>query len=496
MGFKEYTHYDGIGLAELIEKGEVSPVEVLEETITRTERINPKINAVITEMYDEAKRNIESGLGEGPFKGVPIMLKDILQLYKGARYTMGSKLFKDYVPDIDSEYVKRLKKAGFVIMGKTNVPEFGLMGVTEPEYFGPTRNPWNLEHTPGGSSGGSAAAVAAGLVPIATGNDGGGSIRIPASCCGLFGLKPSRGRTPNGPIEGEVWMGLVVQHVITRTVRDSALVLDITHGADLGSPYEIKEPNYSYYEKINESPGRLKIAFSTDMPLGGDIHPACKNAVLETAKLLEDLGHSVEEAKPDLNFEELAQTYIVGMFGEVAFFIRRAEQLIGRKVKRGDVEDTTWLIARIGEAVPIWKSSWAKFVWDSAARIMGKFHEKFDLYMTPTMSYPPAKIGELTPSDLEKRLVNIIESLKIEGLPFVIKNFEKIAYRQLKRMPFTQLANQTGQPAMSVPLFMTKEGRLPIGVQFIARFGDELTLLRLAAQLEQAKPWFDKMPDI
>lgn len=496
MSFKEYTQFDGVGLADLIRKGEISPLEVLEEAITRTEKINPKINAVITKMYDEAKRSIEKGLPEGPFKGVPIMLKDILQLYKGVRYTLGSKLFKDYVPDIDSEYVRRLKNAGFVIIGKTNVPEFGLMGVTEPEYFGPTRNPWNLKHTPGGSSGGSAAAVAAGLVPLATGNDGGGSIRIPSSCCGLFGLKPSRGRTPNGPTEGEVWMGLVVQHVITRTVRDSALVLDITQGAEVGSPYEIKEPNYSYFEAIQTPPKKLKIAFSVGMPLGGKLHPACKKAVLKTAEILEDLGHIVEEAKPELDFEELAQSYIVAMFGEVNFFLKRAEKLLDRRVKKGDIEDTTWLIARIGEAVPIWKASWAKFVWDSAARAMGEFHKKYDLYMTPTMSYPPAKIGELTPSTFEKKIVSLIESLKAERLSFVIKSFENLAYRQLSRMPFTQLANQTGQPAMSVPLFMTKDTNLPIGVHFMAKFGDEITLLKLAAQLEKVKPWFDRMPQI
>ena len=496
MGFKEYTQFDAIGIADLIKKGEISPDEVLDEAIVRTERINPKINAVIVKMYDEAKDLIKQGLPDAPFKGVPIMLKDILQLYKGVRYTLGSKLFKDYMPDIDSEYVKRLKNAGFVIIGKTNVPEFGLMGVTEPEYFGPTHNPWNLEHTPGGSSGGSAAAVAAGLVPLATGNDGGGSIRIPSSCCGLFGLKPSRGRTPNGPTEGEVWMGLVVQHVLTRSVRDSALVLDLTQGAEPGSPYEIKEPNCSYYEAIQTPPKKLRIAFSVDMPLGGKLHPACKNAVLETAKILENLGHIVEEARPKLNFEELAQSYVVGMFGEVNFFLKRAEKLLNKRIKRGDVEDTTWLISRIGEAVPIWKASWSKFVWDSAARIMGQFHQKYDLYMTPTMSYPPAKIGELTPSDTEKRVVALIESLRAEGLSFVVKSFEKLAYKQLSRMPFTQLANQTGQPAISVPLFMTKNSNLPIGVHFMAKFGDEVTLLKLAAQLEKAKPWFDRTPDI
>ncbi len=490
--FKEYDSYDACGLAELIGNGEVSPFEVLEAAIDRIETLNPKLNAVITKMYDEAKNALQQGLPEGPFRGVPIMLKDILQTYAGVRYTMGSKLMKDYVAPVDSEYVKRLKEAGVLIVGKTNVPEFGLMGTTEPEYFKPTRNPWDVERTPGGSSGGSAAAVASGMVPVATGNDGGGSIRIPASCCGLFGLKPSRGRTPNGPLNGEVWLGLVVEHVLTKSVRDSAAFLDITQGADVGAPYQIKPPEGRYLDAIKRLPKGLKIAFSYESPLG-EVHPACRNAVKKCAELLADLGHYPEECRPPLDFEELAESYVVAMFGEVKAMFLDLEQMLGKKVTANDVEISSWILAKIGEIVPMWKLNWAKRVWDRAARAMGLFHERYDVYMTPTMAYPPAKLGELLPSTMEKRLLKVVDSLGLGRVVKVDEIIEKVAKKQLSRMPFTQLANQTGQPAMSVPLYMTKSG-LPIGIHFMAAFGKEDLLLSLAAQLEEAKPWKDRKP--
>ncbi len=495
MAFKEYGEYDALGLAGLVKRGEVSPVEILEEAIAKIEKLNPKINAVITKAYDMAEKAVDGGLPDGIFKGVPILLKDILQTCKGMRYTMGSKFLKDFVPNVDSEYVVRVKKTGAVILGKTNVPEFGLMGVTEPEYFGPTKNPWNIKYTSGGSSGGSAAAVASRMVPIATGNDGGGSIRIPASCCGVFGLKPSRGRTPNGPEKGEVWMGLVAEHVLTRSVRDSAAMLDATQGSDTGAPYEIKEPGGPYLKAIEVPPDRLRIAFSTELPLGGRIHPECKKAVTQTAKLLEDLGHIVEEKTPEVDFVELARSYIISLFGEVAFLLSDIENSAGRKIQPGDVEVTTWIISRMGYVVPIWRASWAKCVWDRAARVMGRFHQSYDVYMTPTMSYPPARIGEVTPSFVEKKLMRLVDRLHLYKVFNVAKSVEKIAYRQLTRMPYTQIANQTGQPAMSVPLYWMKNN-LPIGVHFMAGFGREDTLLKLAAQLEEAKPWAQMYPKL
>ena len=495
MGFKEYDNYDGIGIAGLIKQKEVSAYEVLDEAIKRIEKLNPQINAVITKMYDEAKKTIKNGLPEGPFSGVPVLLKDISQLYRGVRYTMGSKLLKDYKPNIDSEYVIRIKQSGAVILGKTNVPEFGLMGTTEPEFFGATKNPWDLNKTPGGSSGGSAAAVASRMVPIATGNDGGGSIRIPASACGVFGFKPSRGRTPTGPISGEIWMGLVVEHALTRSVRDSCAMLDATMGADIGAPFEIRPPARSYLKMIDTPPKKLKIAFSTESPLGGKLHPVCRDAVLKTAALLEELGYTIEEKTPDIDFNELARSYIISMFGEVNFLLRDLEAILEKKIKSADIEKASWILAKAGELVPIWRASWAKNRWDLAARKMGEFHNEYDLYLTPTMSYPPAKLGEITPSSFEKLLMGAVDLLHLDKLISLDDIIEKLAYKQLSKMPYTQLANQTGQPAMSVPLFSTKGG-LPIGVHFMAKFGNESTLFKLAAVLEKAKPWSDKKPDI
>lgn len=493
--FKEYEKYDGIGLSELIKKKEVTPNEVLEAAIAKIEKLNPRLNAVITKMYDEAKEVVDRGVKTGVFAGVPMLLKDISQLYKGVRYTMGSKLLRDFVPDIDSEFVKRIKNSGALIIGKTNVPEFGLMGTTEPEYFGPTKNPWDLKRTPGGSSGGSAAAVASRMVPVATGNDGGGSIRIPASCCGVFGLKPSRGRTPNGPLNGEIWMGLVVEHALTVSVRDSAAMLDVTAGADTGAPYEIKPPTRSYLKTMDIPPKKLKIAFSVENPLSSDVHPLCRNAVLKTVDLLDELGYDIEEKTPDIDFKELAQSYIVSMFGEVAFLLKDLEKIIGKKIKSSDIEMSSWILAKIGEIVPIWKASWAKHTWDMAARKMGEFHKEYDLYLTPTMAQPPAFIGEVVPTSTEKLLMGFIDKLRLGKVISLDDVIEKLAYKQLSRMPYTQLANQTGQPAMSVPLFTTKDG-LPIGVHFTAAYGKESLLFKLARQLEMAKPWKDRTASV
>lgn len=493
--FKEYEKYDGIGLSELIKKKEVTPNEVLEAAIAKIEKLNPRLNAVITKMYDEAKEVVDRGVKTGVFAGVPMLLKDISQLYKGVRYTMGSKLLRDFVPDIDSEFVKRIKNSGALIIGKTNVPEFGLMGTTEPEYFGPTKNPWDLKRTPGGSSGGSAAAVASRMVPVATGNDGGGSIRIPASCCGVFGLKPSRGRTPNGPLNGEIWMGLVVEHALTVSVRDSAAMLDVTMGADTGAPYEIKPPTRSYLKTMDIPPKKLKIAFSVENPLSSDVHPLCRNAVLKTVDLLDELGYDMEEKTPDIDFKELAQSYIVSMFGEVTFLLKDLEKILDKKIKSSDIEMSSWILAKIGEIVPIWKASWAKHTWDMVARKMGEFHKEYDLYLTPTMAQPPAFIGEVVPTSTEKLLMGFIDKLRLGKVISLDDVIEKLAYKQLSRMPYTQLANQTGQPAMSVPLFTTKDG-LPIGVHFTAAYGKESLLFKLARQLEMAKPWKDRTASV
>ncbi|MCE5211481.1 MAG: amidase [Deltaproteobacteria bacterium] len=494
-GFIEYDQYDGLGLAKLVREKKISPAELCEEAISRIEKINPIINAVVTPMFDIGRAAARNPLPDGPFTGVPFLLKDLLGAYAGVKFTSGCRAYKDYIPDYDSELVKRYKKSGLITLGKTNTPEFGLMGITEPELFGPTRNPWNVGHTPGGSSGGSAAAVAAGMVPVASGGDGGGSIRIPACYCGLFGLKPSRGRTPTGPKVGEWWQGAAVEHVLTRSVRDSAVMLDAICGADAGAPYIIKPPDVPYNDEINREPGSLKIAFSTESPVGTGTHEYCRDAVLKTAKLLQDLGHQVEEAKPEIDGIKLANSYFALYCGENAADIELAESVLKKKVGRKDFEITTWFFGQLG-----YQYSAAEFVqamreWDIAARVMGQFHLKYDIYLTPTVAFPAAKIGELMPKSYEKAAMKIISILKLGSLAKASGMVNQIAIQTLAKTPFTQLANFTGQPAMNMPLEWDKNG-MPCGVQFIAPFGDEATLFRLASQLEKAKPWFDKRPSL
>ncbi|MEJ2727241.1 MAG: amidase [Deltaproteobacteria bacterium] len=494
-GFKEYNQYDGLGLAELVRKKEVSAEELCEEAITRIERVNPTLNAVITPMYDLARKAVSSNLPDGPFTGVPFLLKDLLGDYAGVPQTMGSRACKNYIPTRDSELVKRYKQAGLVIMGKTNVPEFGLLGVTEPELHGPTRNPWNPDHTPGGSSGGSAAAVASGMVPLASANDGAGSIRIPASCCGLFGLKVTRGRTPNGPIHGRTWQGAVVEHVISRSVRDSAAILDATQGADVGAPFVIPPPQRPYMQEIETHPGQLKIAFNIQSPIDTDVHPECIRAVEKTVSLLEELGHRVEDARPKINGQALAEGFLILYSAEVATIFDALVPLLGRKVRASDVETVTWTLGLMGRIYSADQIVKAKHEWELAGRIMGRFHETYDLYLTPTVAYPPVKIGELALKPIERVLLKVINSLRLGRLLIASGVTDKLEIENLSKTPFTELANFTGQPAMSVPLHWTPDN-LPCGAQFMGRYGDEATLLQLAAQLEKAQPWFDKRPPI
>jgi amidase len=490
-GFKEFDRYDGLALADLVRKKEVTSSELCEEAIRRIEQVNPKVNAVIFSMYDIARKAVQSGLPEGPFAGVPFLLKDIIEEYAGVPLTMGSRAFRNYVPAQDSEMVARFRKSGVVILGKTNVPELGLLAVTEPELHGPTRNPWNTGHTPGGSSGGSAAAVASGMVPLAAGNDGGGSIRIPASCCGLFGLKPTRGRNPLGPMVGELWQGAVVSHVITRTVRDSAAMLDATQGPDAGAPYVTPPPERPYLQEIDRDPGSLKIAFSTASPIGTPVHQECVKAVVETVKFLESLGHKVEEAQPDVNGKGVAMSYLTMCFGEVAAVFEDMKTVLGRRPTPSDVETLTWTIGLLGRTLSAGDFAKAKREWGIAGRAMGRFHQKYDLYLTPTLAFPPVRIGELQPKPYERLAMKVVNAL---GLGIILKAaglVDQMAEASLTKTPFTQLANLTGQPAMSVPLHWTSDG-LPVGVHFMAPFGDEATLFRLAAQLEKAVPWFGK----
>ena len=491
--FKEYDTYDGIGLAELIQKGDISPQELCEEAISRIEKVNPRLGAVVFPMFDLGRKTAAGPLPDGSFFGVPFLLKDLLAAYAGVPMTGGCKALMNFVPDFDSEMVRRFKNAGLVILGKTNTPEFGLKGVTEPELFGPCRNPWNTDHTPGGSSGGSATAVAAGMVPLASAGDGGGSIRIPAGYCGLFGIKPSRGRNPSGPAYGRIWQDAVQEHVISRSVRDSAAMLDCTLGPDMGAPYMIKPPQRPYMEEITKDPGRLKIAFCTRSPIDTPVHPECVAAIESTAKLLEDLGHHVEAAEPDLDGKGLAESYLIMYFGEMAADIKNLTEVLGRKAKIGDVEDLTWTLGLLGNSFSAGEFVNAIRRWDVASRKMGEFFQTYDLYLTPTTAFPPPRIGELNPSPAETALMKLVNKLSLGRLLKASGIAGQMAEKSLEKMPFTQLANFTGLPAMSVPLYWTKDN-LPVGSHFMAPAGDEATLFKLAAQIEKAQPWFDRRP--
>ncbi|MED4014747.1 amidase [Sutcliffiella cohnii] len=483
-----YENYDGLGIAELIKQKEVSKPEVLEAALNKMESVNKDVNAFIYTRKEKVQKEILDE-NEGIFAGVPFALKDISQEMKGEPLTLGSKVHKDYVSNEDSEYVKRLRKQGLLFLGYTNVPEFGLMAVTEPKHYGPTRNPWNLDYTPGGSSGGSAAAVASGMVPFAGANDGGGSIRIPAAYCGLFGLKPTRGRTPVGPKNGRYWQGATVEHAITKTVRDSAALLDILNGVEKAGAYTAPPFNGRYLKEIEkgiETP--LKIAFSIESPILTEVNKECQAAVIKTVKHLESLGHHVIEKNAPVDGKKLAASYITLYFGEVSASISRLEEVIGKRVKYEDVEPTTWLLSLLGKATTAQEFVLSLQEWDRAAYEMEVFHETYDLYITPTTAFPPAKIGDHDLKSLEKLALEVTGKIGSAKLLKKLGIVDKLVEDSLKRVPFTQLANLTGQPAMSVPLHVTNEG-LPVGVQFMAARGKEDLLLKMAAMLEQTSLW-------
>jgi amidase len=375
-------------------------------------------------------------------------------------------------------------------MGQTNVPELGLMAITEPKYHGPTRNPWNTDHTPGGSSGGSAAAVASGMVPIAGANDGGGSIRIPAAFTGLFGLKPTRGRTPVGRKDGRLWQGAVSQHVLTRSVRDSALMLDLIKGYEKGAAFHTGSHDTNYYECTQTSIRKpLRIAFSIISPIDTEVHPECiEAAVIKTVKLLESMGHIVEEKNAPVNGRVLAKSYMTLYLGEVAATVKEMEKTIGRKIKVGDIEHSTHFLRLLGKEMTAEEFVLGIKEWDRAAFSMEEFHDTYDFYITPTTAFPPSQIGALDLSFGLKLLINFVGNLRLGGTVKKLGVAEKIFEDNLKLTPFTQLANLTGQPAMSVPLHVTKDG-FPIGVQFMAANGREDILFQMAALLEQTNAW-------
>ena len=490
----DYDRHDALGLAGLVRAGEVTPSELLEEAIARAEETNPALNAIVTPMY-EIGRRIAASPPAGPFSGVPFLLKDLLQPMAGARMTAGSAALRSYVPPVDSHVVARFRAAGLVTFGKTNVPEFGLVATTEPRAYGATHNPWSLERSPGGSSGGSAAAVAAGVVPMAGANDGGGSIRIPAAWCGLFGLKPSRGRVSSGPLYSEVWGGAVADLVLTRSVRDSAAALDAIIGPSPGDPYPFARLERPYLDELRHEPGRLRIAFNTRSPIGRDVDPECERAVEEAAAFLEGLGHDVEEAAPAIDGLAVARAYLELYFGEVAAEMRWLESVVGKSNAHAGVEETTRLVGLIGESISAAEHVASRRRWNEFARAMGDFHATYDLYLTPTTAALPVPLGSLGQSGAERMALRAANLVRAGGLVKASGIAERIALENMAPVPFTQLANLTGQPAMSVPLHWTADG-LPCGAHFVAPIGEEALLFRLAAQLEEARPWFDRRPPV
>ncbi|MBN1177472.1 MAG: amidase [Dehalococcoidales bacterium] len=494
-GYPYYDKYDGLGLAELVKKNQVKPTELVEEAISRIEKLNPQLNAVVHKMYDSALKTAGGDLPDGPFKGVPFLLKDLMAFCKDEPMTNGSRFFKNFVPDFDSELVSRYRKAGIIIVGKTNTPEFGLAFVTEPELHGPARNPWDLTRTTGGSSGGSAASVAARIVPMAHGGDGGGSIRIPSSCCGVFGLKPTRGRNPLGPYYGDAWRGFVSEHIITRSVRDSAAMLYATCGPDTGAPYWCEPPESTFLSKVEQEPEPLRIAYTAKPFFSDSVDADCVKGLEETVKLCGELGHEAEEAAPGLDYIPIAQAFVTVVCSETRAMIEQAERDLNRKASYGDFETETWICALLGRQCRASDLSKALNLIQTAGREIGRFFENYDVLLTPATAAPPLPLGFSVTTGFQSVAMKVLARLNAGGMINMLGGIPAFAEQAFVFAPYTPLFNATGQPAMSVPLYWNDDG-LPIGMQFAGRYGDETTLFRLAAQLEKARPWADRIPPV
>lgn len=474
--FIEYGKYDAIGLADLVRSKQIDPVEVLEEAITRLEDLNPKLNAVVHRHFELAMDSIRLASPDtkaAPFFGVPFLLKDNIYL-KGTLTTHGSRLYQDYCAPFTSTLVHRYINAGLAIMGKTNTPEFGLTITTEPELYGATRNPWNLECSSGGSSGGAAAAVAAGIVPMANASDGGGSIRVPASACGLFGLKPTRARTPVGPEKGEAWSGCNSVHALTRTVRDSAALLDACHGPSSGDPYAAPAFDGSFLSICERDPKPLRIGFSTLSPLKTKIDPECVKAVEVAAKMCADLGHEVEETASPLDGRALAKTLGNVVAANISWMVDNRKSNMHRFILEEAIERITWRTVSNGRNLSAKDHLDTLTEMHAAGRLSARFHETFDVFIEPTLGKPPVPLGTID---------------------MMSENSSEYSKELLEASPFTGRYNLTGQPSMSMPLHWSATG-LPIGVMLTAGFGEDALLLSLAAQIERAYPWANKQPKV
>ncbi len=463
---------DATELASLVRSGRASPDELVDEAIARIERLDPTINAVIHERFDAARAEARGELPDGPFRGVPFLVKDLGCEMAGEPHTLGNRALRDagVRATQDSFLYESIRGAGFVTLGRTNTPELGGTITTEPEAFGPSRNPWNPDHSTGGSSGGSAAAVAAGMVPIAHASDGGGSIRVPASECGLVGLKPSRGRISKGPQVGEGWAGATTDGVVSRSVRDTAAMLDVMAGRRTGDPYVAAPPTRPFADEVGVDPGRLRIGLAPSHA-GVQTHPECAAAVDAAGSLLEALGHDVELAQPEAFFDdEFSRHFVTIVAVATAVDFADMGNAIGRTIGEDDVEASNWLMGSIGRSISAadyiasvnWVHAWS--------RRMHAWWDDFDVLVSPVIAVPPPPIGWLSdPDHGTERLTSILQ--------------------------FTAQFNVSGQPAVSLPLHSSSDG-LPVGVQFVGPIDDEALLIRLAAQLEAAAPWAERLPPL
>ena len=492
---EDYSRHDGLGLADLVRRGEVGAAQVCDAAIACIEAVNPTLNAVIARRFDQAcaeARRVAPG-DDRPFAGVPVLLKGLVQTHRDLPSPEGSRFLADYRPAATSELAARMEAAGAIVLGKTNVPELGLLAATEPELFGPTRNPWDLTRSTGGSSGGSAAAVASGMVPIAHGGDGGGSLRIPASCCGLFGLKPSRGRNPPGPPPYHALCGLLlVEHVLTRSVRDSAAMLDATSRTMVETLLQSPAPDGGFLAALDQPPRRLRCAL-LDAPLfNATVDPACRAGVQAAGRLLADLGHAVEPVdRLPVDVDALREAFMVLYLADAAHVIDAFSDKLGRGPRTREMEPVTWVLRCLGREIGGAALTAAIARAQEAQWAMTRFHATYDILVSPVLAAPPPPLGSDHVSSLERALIRLLHRVL---MPPVTTMIRRRTWREAYEwVGYTQLANLTGAPAMSVPLHWTPEG-LPVGINMSSGFGGEALLLRLAAQLEQAAPWSQRQP--
>ena len=472
--FAEYEHYDALGLADLVRRRQVTADELLDAAIARVEARNPSVNAVVMKLYDNGRQAITAGLPDGPLTGVPFLVKDLSAALAGVPTTRACKFFADAVPAEDSEQVKRLKRAGLVIFGKTNTCELGLSLTCEPQFHGATHNPWDLTRISGGSSGGAAASVGARMLPAAHGSDGFGSIRAPAACCGLVGLKPTRGRNTMAPYLGEGLGGLSTEHALTLSVRDSAALLDATAGLGAGDPYTVPPPARPFLQECGAHPGRLHIAFTTVTPNEAPVAAEYLQALQDTVQLCAALGHHVEEADPTIDRAAVIPTFLTLMAANTVVNLS-SHPTAGRPARQDEVEKVTWASAHVMGA----KLSAADYVRATQTahklgRQMAAFHTQYDVLLTPALAMLPPKLG---------------------WIDMMLDDVQEYWRRVFTFSPFTVWFNITGQPAIVLPLGQTADG-LPLSVQLVARYGDEATLFRLASQIEAVRPWFDRKPTL